>query len=47
VRKRPNIMSASTALLVQIFWPESTHSSPTSCARDWSDARSLPAPGSL
>ena len=33
--------------LVQIFWPLITHSSPTSSARDWSEARSLPAPGSL
>jgi hypothetical protein len=40
-------MSASSALLVQIFGPVITHSSPTSSARDESEARSLPAPGSL
>ena len=47
VRNKPNIMSDSVAWLVQIFWPLSSHSSPTRWARDWSEARSLPEPGSL
>jgi hypothetical protein len=32
---------------VQIFWPVTTHSSPSSTARVVSDARSEPDPGSL
>ena len=47
VRNRPNIISASVACVVQIFWPLMTHSSPTSSARLDSDARSEPEPGSL
>ena len=46
VRTRQNIQSAICALLVQIFWPFTTKSSPSRTARVWSEARSLPAPGS-
>ena len=38
---------ASWASEVQIFWPVTTHSSPSRTARVVSDARSEPAPGSL
>ena len=47
VRNRPNIQSASLRVLVQILWPLITHWSPSSSARLASEARSLPAPGSL
>ena len=47
VRTRANIQSDSRALEVQIFWPLTTHESPSSTARVRSEARSLPAPGSL
>ena len=34
------------AMDVQIFWPFTTYSSPSQTALHWSDARSLPEPGS-
>ncbi len=39
--------SASSAQVVQTFWPVTTHSSPSRTALVASDARSEPAPGSL
>ena len=47
VRTSANIQSASRAFDVQIFWPFTTQVSPSSIARVRSEARSLPAPGSL
>ena len=47
VRTSANIQSASCAFDVQIFWPLTTQWSPSSSALVRSDARSLPAPGSL
>ena len=47
VRKSPNIQSACAARLVHTLWPWITQWSPSSSARLASDARSLPAPGSL
>ena len=47
VRASRNMKSASWAWLVHTFWPLMTHSSPSRTARVDSDARSLPAPGSL
>jgi hypothetical protein len=44
---RANIQSASVAFDVQIFWPFTTQWSPSSSPFVRSDARSLPAPGSL
>ena len=38
---------ASWASEVQVFWPVTTHSSPSRTAQVVSDARSEPAPGSL
>ena len=46
VRTRQNIMSAACAVVVQIFWPLMTKSSPSSTALVLSEARSEPAPGS-
>ena len=39
--------SASSAQVVQTFWPVTTQSSPSGTARVASEARSEPAPGSL
>ena len=47
VRQSAKIQSANCAWLVQTFWPSTTHSSPSRRARVETDARSLPAPGSL
>ena len=46
VRTRMYMLSALWALLVQIFWPLITYSSPSRTARVWTEARSEPAPGS-
>jgi hypothetical protein len=46
VRTSTNIICALSAVLVQIFWPLITKSSPSSMAAVWRLARSLPAPGS-
>ena len=47
VRTSRKIQLASIAREVQIFWPLTTHSSPSSTASVRSDARSDPAFGSL
>jgi hypothetical protein len=46
VRTRKNPISATCAMLVQTFCPLSTYQSPSSTARVWRLARSLPAFGS-
>ena len=46
VRTSAKIQSARWALDVQIFWPLTTHSSPSRIARVCSEARSEPALGS-
>ena len=46
VRTSMKIMLALCALLVHMFWPLITHSSPSSTARVRSEARSEPEPGS-
>ena len=46
VRSRANIQVASLARVVQIFWPLTTHSSPSRTASVRKLARSEPAPGS-
>ncbi len=47
VRQASQIQSACWALLVKIFWPSMTQWSPSRTARVRSDARSVPASGSL
>ena len=42
-----NPRSAMCAWVVHTFWPLTTHASPSRCALVRSDARSLPASGSL
>ncbi len=46
VRHRQKIQSAYCASVVQVFWPLTTHSSPSRRAVVRSPARSDPAPGS-
>src|SRR5215475_2519763 len=46
VRTRKKPQSATCAMLVHTFWPFSTYQSPSSTARVWRLARSLPALGS-
>ena len=46
VRTSRMIHCAHIASEVQIFWPLTTYSSPSRTALHWSDARSLPEPGS-
>ena len=46
VRTSANIIWDLSAVLVQIFCPEIRKSSPSTSARVWRLARSLPAPGS-
>ena len=46
VRASVKILSPCMALVVQIFWPFRTYSSPCGSARICSAARSEPAPGS-
>ena len=46
VRTRVKILSPCMALVVQIFWPLRTYSSPARSARICRAARSEPAPGS-
>ena len=47
VRARRMPYRATCASVVHTFWPLTTNSSPSRSARVVSDARSLPAPGSL
>ncbi len=47
VRTSRKIQFASVARVVQVFWPLTTHSSPSSIASVRRPARSEPAPGSL
>ena len=47
VRQASQIQSASWPPVVKTFWPLMTYSSPSRTARVLSDARSVPAPGSL
>ena len=47
VRASVNTAVPSMPRDVQIFWPLSTHSSPSRTARSFSPARSDPASGSL
>ena len=47
VRAASQMCVATSASEVQIFWPLITHSSPTRTARVRSEARSVPAFGSL
>ena len=47
VRHASHTQSASWPPVVKIFWPFTTYSSPSRTARVRSDARSVPAPGSV
>ena len=46
VRARTKIQLAASPAVCQVFWPLTTHTSPTSSARVRSEARSDPASGS-
>jgi hypothetical protein len=47
VRQASQMKSASWPPVVNTFWPFTTYSSPSSTARVRSEARSVPAPGSV
>ncbi len=47
VRTASQTQSAVSPLVVQIFWPFTTYSSPSRTARVFRAARSVPASGSL